>query len=207
MAHKYLGLSTVLKKLLFDHNLKPADLARALHIPPPTIHRLITGKSTRPYKSSLQPIADYFSISIDALLGEETLEPNTTSQLIHHIPLFTWEQIATATPHAIEHIPYIGNISTKSFATSMQDSSMEPVFSQGNVLIFDPEKKLKDRSYVLVKLSDNNLIVFRQLIIDLDQHYIKPLNPDLTSSKIRAITEHDRIIGVLVEARKIYNET
>lgn len=53
--------------------MKPVDLARALDIPPPTIHRLVTDKSTRPYKSSLKPIADFFSIDMKQLLGEEPL--------------------------------------------------------------------------------------------------------------------------------------
>ena len=69
MAKKYLNLGKILKKLLLERDLKPADLSRAVHIPPPTIHRLITGKSTRPYASSLKPIADFFSISVEQQLG------------------------------------------------------------------------------------------------------------------------------------------
>ncbi len=67
MAKKYLSLGKVLKKLLFERDLKPADLAREVNIPPPTIHRLITGKSTRPYESSLKPIAKFFQFQLNSL--------------------------------------------------------------------------------------------------------------------------------------------
>jgi transcriptional regulator with XRE-family HTH domain len=71
MAKKYFQLSTILKRLLFKKDMKPVDLARELNMPQPTIHRLVTGKSTRPYKSSLEPIAKYFDVTVDQLIGED----------------------------------------------------------------------------------------------------------------------------------------
>jgi transcriptional regulator with XRE-family HTH domain len=75
MSKTYPNLSSILKRLLFQRDMKPVDLARAVDIPPPTIHRLITGKSTRPYQSSLEPIAKYFGITTAQLLGTESLSP------------------------------------------------------------------------------------------------------------------------------------
>ena len=83
---------------------------------------------------------------------------------------------------------------------------MEPLFPYSSMLIFDPEKPFKDRSYVLVQLNETNTPVFRQLLIDLDQKYLKPLNPDLNVFKMRLIGEKDKIIATLVEARQLYNE-
>jgi plasmid maintenance system antidote protein VapI len=74
----YPKLSAILKKLLFQEDIKSVELARALGIPAPTIHRLVTGKSTRPYKSSLDPIAKYFGITSDQLLGVQPLFPDET---------------------------------------------------------------------------------------------------------------------------------
>lgn len=216
MSKKYLKLGPILKRLLFDRDMKAADLAREIDIPPPTIHRLITGKSTRPYKTSLKPIADYFSITIDQLIGEEhsaselasNMAPDTKKQSIRHIPLFSWSDLQSL-GHAnltYNSIPFAGMVSEHTFATTMTDSSMEPLFSRGTILIFDPAKIVQDRGYALIHLHEPNLIVFRQLLIDLEDKYLKPLNPDLSDFQMKIISENDKIIGTLVEARHVYIE-
>lgn len=213
MAQKYLKLGSVLKKLLFDHNMKAIDLAREVNLPPPTIHRLITGKSTRPYKSSLLPIANYFSVNVEQLLGEEPLQNQTghdkslNSSVLHYLPLVPWGRLSnleTVNLNSFEKLPFIGAISNNAFASIIQDSSMSPVFSQGSVLIFDPNVVPRDRSYVLVQLDKSDQLVFRQLLIDLDQKYLKPLNPDLNRFKMRLLSNKDKIVGTLIEARQSY---
>lgn len=214
MAKKYLHIGKILKRLLFDNNMKSVDLARKVNIPPPTIHRLITGKSTRPYKSSLQPIADYFSIKLEQLLGEEPLENNKESNhllfsKVRYIPLIPWNNLESLEPinnNMVEKIAFTGKISDNCYATILQDSSMEPIFPRESLLIFDLEREPKDRSYVLVELHDSNLFVFRQLLVDVDQKYLKPLNPDLHTFKMRLLRKEDKIIATLVEARQVYNE-
>src|SRR3989338_5061073 len=152
MAKKYLNLGKILKRLLFDNNMKSVDLAREVNIPPPTIHRLITGKSTRPYKSSLQPIADYFSIKLEQLLGEEPLETNKDNLIhsnVHYIPVVPWDSlglIGSINNDLIEKMAFSGKISENAYATILQDSSMEPLFPRESLLIFDSEKVPKDRS-------------------------------------------------------------
>lgn len=219
MAQKYLKLGNILKKLLFDNNMKASDLAREVNIPPPTIHRLITGKSTRPYKSSLLPIADYFSVKVEQLLGQEPLQTNDKqeeqdnsliSTKIHYVSLVPWENLsnlASVDENSYEKLPFIGKISNNGFATIIRDSSMEPVFARGSLLIFDPEIAPKDRSYVLVQLHDNNLFVFRQLLVDVDHKYLKPLNPDLNAFKMRLLSQEDKTVAVLIEARQVYTES
>ena len=214
MAKKYLNLSKILKKLLFEKDIKAADLSRAVNMPHPTVHRLITGKSTRPYKSSLQPIADFFSITTDQLLGEAPLseesmqkENNISTSLfpgkVRSIPLIPWGNVTSCKSHNdYTNVLFTGSIiSEQSFASTLHDSSMEPMFSQGNILIFDPDKLPKDRSYVLVHLTDSNTLVFRQLIIDVEHKYLKTLNSDLQEHQIRMLRDTDRIIGILIESR------
>lgn len=212
MAKIYPKLGCILKKLLFDHDIKPADLSREINLPPPTIHRLITGKSGRPHQSSLEPIASYFSITIDQLLGEEPL-PNAvgnnsaslpTASMIQTIPILMWDSVISQKINNTEHGKFIattGNISNESFALIMNDHSMEPLFPRRSILLFDPKRKQTDRSYVLIKLNDKNILIFRQLLIDVDQQYLKPLNPDLSTYKMRLLDEKDLIIGCLFESR------
>ncbi|EKD54008.1 MAG: repressor protein C2 [uncultured bacterium] len=216
MAKKYLQLAGILKQLLFDKGMRPVDLAREVNIPAPTIHRLITGKSTRPYRSSLMPIADFFSVTIDQLIGEQPFislikkkENVSLFKKILHLPLIPWDELQhpqLIDENKYEKIPFAGNISNQAYATILQDYSMEPLFPPDSMLIFDPEKLFKDRSYVLVQLNETSTPVFRQLLIDLDQKYLKPLNPDLNAFKMRLIGKKDKIIATLVEARQLYNK-
>ncbi len=203
--------------------MKPVDLARAVDLPPPTIHRLVTGKSTRPYESSLKPIADYFSIDVNQLLGEEPLaddqaQNKTTKEpkeyitnkrniqtKITEIKMLPWDHISDYTnpdTSFLEKIPFWGEISSYAFATIMPDSSMEPFIQKGSILFLDPTLKYSDRSYVLVHMKETKTYLVRQILIDADHQYLKPLNPDLSGFKMRLLHAEDEIIACLVEIRQ-----
>ncbi len=137
MAKNYPNLGKILKRLLFERDMKPMDLARELNIPQPTIHRLVSGKSTRPYKSSLDPIANYFSITTSQLVGEKPLDSETTQQYpslggkITTVPLLNWNDLPDLSPPSSNEgggTIMVGNVSKKAFALTMPDSSMEPLF-------------------------------------------------------------------------------
>lgn len=194
--------------------MNPAELAREVELPVPTVHRLVTGKSTRPYLSSLKPIADYFSLSINQLLGEEPLpgeyfknetieNENTSISTLKTIPIISWSEIDNdeAKKSSKQHIVTAGDISDKCFGLIMQDYSMEPVFPKSSVLIFDPNKKPIDRSYALIKIFGKNDPIFRQILVDIDQQYLKPLNPDTTIYKMRLLEKNDIVLACLIESR------
>lgn len=216
MAKHYLQLSNVLQQLLYDHRMNAYELARAVGLPAPTVHRLVSGKSTRPYKSSLQPIADYFSISMEQLLGEEPLSnyqelpkqsPFPAESRVIEIPLIEWGYLNQPNARATSQQTVIAtsDLSIHCFAIIMNDSSMEPQFSRGSVLIIDPNKQQpRDRHFILVQLADSNIVVFRQVLIDADYKFLKPLNPDLSAFKMRLLEQDDKILGSLVEARQTY---
>lgn len=214
MAKEYPKLSSILKRLLYERDIKPVDLARAVDLPPPTIHRLITGKSTRPYESSLKPIADYFDIEVDQLLGEAPLpgdqEKDASEEDSHHlgksrissIPLIPWQFLTNReNEEQFETIPFVGAISKKGFSTIMPDTSMEPFIQRNAIVIFDPFIQPTDRSCILVKLHETKAFVVRQLLIDADHQYLKPLNPDLSAFKMRLLDKKDTVIASLIEIR------
>ncbi len=208
MAKSHPKLSGILKKLLFQKDMKSVDLARALDIPPPTIHRLVTGKSTRPYPSSLNPIADYFGVTTEQLLGVQPLpedesvfsKPIAVPIGFQLIPLLTWDMLGKEGSVSEGQLA-VGNVSAQSFALQMPDHSMEPLFEKECTLIFDPIVKPIDRSYVLVKIANSGIYVFRQLLIDMDHKYIKSLNPDISASSMRLLSPEDEVVASLVETR------
>tara|TARA_R110000868_G_scaffold158036_3_gene385812 strand:- start:68448 stop:69068 length:621 start_codon:yes stop_codon:yes gene_type:complete len=205
MAIRYPHLSETLRKLLFNRNMKATDLAREIHVPQPTVHRLVTGKSKRPYATSLEPIAEYFDITVDQLVGDEPLDdeiipvaPGATT-----VAMTPWHELANSDYQTNDHV-IVSHIGTQNFATAMRDTSMEPIFPRNTTLIFDKEKPATDRTYVLVKLHNDKSIIFRQLIIDGKNQYLKPLNPDLTEFSMLQLADADDIMGTLVEARQLF---
>lgn len=213
MKQLYPDLSNTLKRLLFQRNIRSADLARAVNLPLPTIHRLVTGKSQRPFKSSLTPIAEYFNVSTEQLLGLQPLPVNqknnfsteiaissTIATDFQIVSLQSWDSLSDKETKPIGQLA-VGNVSKYAFALVMQDHSMQPLFEKDCILIFDPKLTPSDYSFVLIKRTTTNSYVFRQLIIDQDKNYIKALNPDISASSIRTIDDNDEIIGCLVETR------
>lgn len=212
-------MSRILKRLLFLRDMRPAHLARAINVPSPTIHRYLTGKSQAPYLSSIKPIAEFFEITPDQLLGNKPLpehflffEENSlliNGMPLHQLPLYSWETVADEQPKLQGEntkVAYLGEISEDAFATTLPTTSMEPAFAKGATLIFCTEKTATDRSFVLVHLAESAHIVFRQLIIDLNKRYLKPLNPDLINTPLHCLSNSDKILGVLQEARQNFSD-
>lgn len=52
-----------------QQGIKSAELARKTGIGQPVIHRLMTGVTENPQVLTIKPIADYFSVTLDQLLG------------------------------------------------------------------------------------------------------------------------------------------
>ena len=72
------NLSTVLSYLMSGKGIKSAELARKTGIGQPVVYRLMTGITDNPQIQTLKPIADFFEVSIDQLLGIKPLQPEKT---------------------------------------------------------------------------------------------------------------------------------
>ncbi|HVV67491.1 MAG TPA: S24 family peptidase [Gammaproteobacteria bacterium] len=207
-----LPISEILTRLLFKRRLRATELARQLNLPQPTISRILTGATANPHRSSLEPIADFFNISVQQLKGLEPipwLEPNNPQATgWTEIPIYDWQEAASAEhPEEAEKKLFTdAAISEQGFALIMKDASMEPQFPKNTLLIVDPARTPKDRSFVVVKLENYPEVVFRQLILDGPDHYLKPTSPDFERFKMTLMGSKDKIIGVLVQTRKNYEE-
>ncbi|HSC94038.1 MAG TPA: S24 family peptidase [Burkholderiales bacterium] len=61
------------------------------------------------------------------------------------------------------------------YALRVLGDSMEPEFPDGCVIIVDPGHAPHDGSYVVVEYAGD--VFFRQLVIDGERRFLKPLNP------------------------------
>jgi len=78
------NLAVILTRLIASHGLTSAELARRTGIAQPVIYRLMSGETINPQVLTLKPIADYFKISIDQLLGFVSPSKNHFSDMLIH---------------------------------------------------------------------------------------------------------------------------
>lgn len=81
------------------------------------------------------------------------------------------------------------------------DSMVNPTgtfsFPEGLIIVVDPNIQAENGSYIVARLNGSMEATFKQLVIDGDQRYLKPLNPRYP---IIPITEECQICGVVKAA-------
>ena len=93
-------LSNALNQLMIEHNIDGVLLSKNVGIPTTTINRLRKGDPTNnPTLTTLVPLAEFFSITVSQLIGDEPL-PKSSSR--HHpeiplsltyLPLLSWGEV------------------------------------------------------------------------------------------------------------------
>lgn len=128
---------------------------------------------------------------------------------VQSLPLISWVQaggwsdiVDNFRPGQGEKIIYTTKkISGKAFALRVVGDSMEnpngrPTYPEGSIIIVEPERPAIHGSPVVVRLDDEKQAVFKQLIIDGDSRYLKPLNPRYPVIKVDS---DSTICGVVIQ--------
>ncbi len=206
-------LSTVLKALMHDVGITVTELARQTGVGQPVIHRMASGETDNPKVGSLSPIAKFFGVNISMLVGDEPLATtrfagsyNPYYRSWSKLPLLTWAQ-CSAWPE--KHLPaeinsYIStesNVSDKAFAVRMEDQTMAPHYPKDTFMVFEPTLTASDNDIVAIYIEGQSQIQVKQLMLDGDDLYLKPLNADF---EINRINKPHRILGVLVQSLTEY---
>ncbi|EHL31838.1 LexA family protein [Legionella drancourtii] len=208
-------LSNNLQQLMRIHgNISVSELARLTGIPQPTIHHILTGSTRNPRKKALEELSLYFSVSINELTGQEPLPaviPDSVKEnlQISTIPVIEWASLKTWPSTTVktqdsQEILIDKKIAKNSFALVMPDASMEPLFQQNSLLIFDSGKTPKDRDFVIVYLSKEEIVAFNRLFIENNTSYLRQGLEDGSLKLTKLDKPNDRILGTLIEARIQY---
>lgn len=92
------------------------------------------------------------------------------------------------------------NVGSRAYALTVDGDSMEGLgdisFPDGCTIVVDPDCQPKHRSFVIVRLQGTAETTFKQLIIEGDRQYLKPLN---TRYPIIEFTEEAVVCGVVRE--------
>jgi SOS-response transcriptional repressor LexA len=98
--------------------------------------------------------------------------------------------------------------SSKSYCMVVKDDTMTSYtgsidsFPMGSVLVVDPDIPIKNGAFAIVRLKDDQSVVFRQVVVIGDKTYFKCIN---TQYQILTTTQDFDVFGVLIAInRKIF---
>tara|TARA_R110000868_G_scaffold380784_4_gene647043 strand:- start:35004 stop:35651 length:648 start_codon:yes stop_codon:yes gene_type:complete len=205
------NLNSILRQLMAEVHITEAELARKTDIPQPTLHRILSGATKSPRGASLAPLANFFSVTINQLLGEDPLPedrvPGTYNPRIHgwkSIPMISlqeaanWSKMKEKMDNWDSWTSTDLHVSDESFAVRVKGDSMAPRFPEDTILVIDPEQASQDRDFVVSVLEDQNTAIFKQLLVDGEDRYLKSLNGEYRTIHL---TGDYTIVGALMQAR------
>lgn len=205
----YIGIN--LKKFLKKECMSENELSKRIGIPQQMINRIITGINQNPKLSTITPIADYFKVPLQELISNANLDA-ANPQIIntqHKVPFVEFKDIEKhgfnhAISHANKYVTVELDQNKNYFATTMNDDSMEPKFSQGTILVFEKEKEPFNGDFCLLK-DDRNHYVFRQIMINsTSKKFIKCLNPTNDAYTIIPLPINIYVLATLLESRTLF---
>jgi len=193
-----------------EQDLTTSELARRTGIGQPVVYRILSSETGDPKVGTLSAIANYFAVSISQLIGDEPLPKNRLPGT--HIktkfgwskaPLLSWED-AVGWPGNKEKFPELeylvtdADVGPDAYALKVKDTAMRPLFPEDTVLIIDPALQPEDRDYAIVHIDEQKQAIFRQILFDGQNIYLKPLNADF---KITQLEGKYKFLGIVVQSR------
>jgi transcriptional regulator with XRE-family HTH domain len=198
------------------------ELSKLTGLPTSTISRLRSNSTeSSPNLSSLIPIADFFRVTLSQLIGEDpinksvygTFKPSKLTKI--PLPVLCADNITKFVEHRCLKtdfyldVPLIEidfQLSEKSFAYFLQGNAMEPQFPDRTLLIIDPEANIENLDHVLVIPTGKKIPIFRQVMIDGDEKYLRTLNPTFNEF-VKFDEEAYNSLGVMVQSRQTFKNT
>lgn len=175
----YAGFRRNLMQLMQMKDLTEAQLSREVSMAQPTVHKLMSGATTDPRISTLIPIANYFDVSIDQLLGLVPFDATliSTDRITHSsikLPILPWE-------HLIEYRKKLSDftlsnwgewvtinkpMTKESYATKIKNSSFSTPFSNNTTIVVNPSLGPFNGCYILLKSINSESLTIKKCLFD-----------------------------------------
>lgn len=199
--------------------LTEAELASAVEVSVRTIANILAGKLPHD-RAVWEKFARYFRMDVDFLRTGEVAHTKTTVELpgiTHHsaagqirkFPLLHWQhmgQMVTSKTlpeviHAEALVEATDVSGTRTFALKVQDDSMEPLFSEGEMIFVNPDVDWKPGDYVIANHQDGDsgAMLLRQVKRIGNHCMLHPLNRKYDDMPV---TNQEAVWGKVVRLRK-----
>ena len=195
-----------LQLLRKQHNMSQLKLATAIGVSRSTVAMWENG-SSQPDNSMLIKLSELFNVSVDYLLGRDETPSSPTSNGTW-IPVLGKVQAGVPVEAIQDIIDYedISNISkdpSEYFALQVKGQSMEPKFSEGDVVIVKKQDTAEDGDIVIAMVNGDEATI-KKLKKRADGIVLLPLNQQFdmmyyTADDIEKLPV--RILGKVVELR------
>jgi SOS-response transcriptional repressor LexA len=199
--------------------LTEQELASSVGVPLRTIVNILADKL--PHDRAIwEKFSKYFRMDVDFLRTGEWAHATTTVELpgsSHHsaaghirkFPLLSWHQIGQMVTgktlpgviHAEAMVEATDVAGTRTFALKVKDDSMEPLFSDGEMIFVNPDLEWKPGDYVIANSRDrySDAGVLRQVKRIGSQCMLHPLNRKYDDLPV---TNQEAVWGKVVRLRK-----
>lgn len=223
LYQEMLGMPTVNLKGLIHRELgegmRENELASAIGVPLRTLTNILTDKDSED-SAIWEKFARYFRMDVDFLQTGEPAFLSTLLELpsstyhsaaghIREIPLLNWHQMGqmvtnknlSGVIHAEAMLETTDVMGKRTIALKVKDDSMEPLFSEGEIIFVNPDSKWKPGDYVIANRPDGHpeAILLRQVKSIGSQCMLHPLNRKYEDL---LLTKQDRVWGKVVRLRK-----
>lgn len=157
-------------------------------------------------------LAQALGVSTEELISGQRKKadstPNTEAgpAIKGRVPLISWVQAGEwcetvdnfAPSQAEDWLPCPKNFGPHTFALRVRGVSMEPKYQDGDIIFVDPGAYAEHGKNVVVRLDDEKEATFKQLAIEGEHKFLKPLNPDWPGPKLIQINGNATICGVVI---------
>ncbi len=182
-----------LQHLIDKHGTNPTALAAATGVPQPTIHRILTGESKDPRSATVQPLADYFNVTVEFLrtADAETFDLPLSPEL---------EELANAPPlRPFRNVRVVGTVEggpegyleampngdgaieypakhKDAYALRVRGESMRPRIKSGEFIVVEPHIAPSPGDDVVVVCADGRKMVKELMYIRDDEVTLGSIN-------------------------------
>jgi SOS-response transcriptional repressor LexA len=199
--------------------LTETELATAVGVSLQTIKDILSDKPPQD-PTIWEKFATHFRMDADFLRTGESTHPSTLVTLseddqhsrtieMRKVPLLTWRQldqmITSKDPSRVIRAGAMLEITDvpgkRTFALTVKDNAMHPLFSEGEIIIVNPDLKYKPGDYVVVgsQRGRSGGGMLRQLKKLGGQYILHPLSRKYGDLPL---TKHERVHGKVVRLRK-----
>lgn len=201
------ALQKNLAYLMAKHQTNPTQVAQVTKIPQPTIYRILIGETKNPRVDTLQTIADFFRVSLEALRGTNLREadfshqPAPIAQPFKQVPVVG--HVKGGDNGYLEELDYpVGNgdgyveypaRDKNAYALRVRGDSMRPRIRPGEFVIVEPNRQPHPGDDVVVIARDG-----RKLL----KEFLYERNGEITLGSVNA--EHAAISLPRTDIDKIH---
>lgn len=209
-----------LKAARKNARLTQAALADAVGIKQASISELETGKSqSSTYNASIAKVCGVDAVWLETGRGkmqitESNVEPGPDIKGL--APLISWVQAGDwcevedhyAVGDAEDWLPCPTAHGPRTYVLRVRGESMNNPharrsFRDGDLIYVDPDRLAENGSAVIAKLEDSQEATFKQLVVEGEDRYLKPLNPGWPEPIIK-VTEKATICGVVIGKYEVF---